>query len=151
MILPIAFALMQAGQPDERQPDRWFGPDKLKHFFVAAFVQSVTYGALQFARVRHNDALIGAWAVTGAISVGKELHDRRTYGVFSVRDLVWDAAGAGAATLVLQRSVRPPSGDAEGSSPQSIQSLQTSASLLSRVATGPILRARASPTPAPRR
>jgi len=86
--------------------DAWFGADKLKHFFVAAFTQSVAYTALQSARVRHDHALAGAWAVTAAASVAKELHDKRTTGLFSVRDLVWDAAGAGVATVLLTRSQR---------------------------------------------
>jgi len=87
-------------------PDHWFGADKLKHFFVAAFAQSVTYSALQVARVRHDQALIGASAVTTLVSVAKEVHDRRTTGLFSARDLVWDAAGAGMATVLLERARR---------------------------------------------
>jgi putative lipoprotein len=102
MIARIALAVSLAAPP----PDGWFGADKLKHFFVAAFTQSVTYSALQLARVGHDRALAGAWAVTATVSVAKELRDRRSYGLFSVRDLVWDAAGAGAATLVIQHSVR---------------------------------------------
>ena len=86
--------------------DGWFGADKLKHFFVAAFTQSVAYSALQAARVRHDQALVGAWAVTAVASVAKELHDRRTTGLFSVRDLVWDAAGAGAVSIVLTSARR---------------------------------------------
>ena len=101
MIVPIALAL-QLSHP----PDRWFGPDKLKHFFVAAFTQSVAYSALQATHVRHRQAMTAAWAVTATVSVAKELHDRRTTGLFSVRDLVWDAAGAGAATLLLEHSTR---------------------------------------------
>ena len=87
-------------------PDHWFGSDKLKHFFVAAFTQSVAYSALQTARVRHDRALAGAWAVTATVSVAKEIHDSRTTGLFSVRDLVWDAAGAGLATALIDRSMR---------------------------------------------
>jgi len=86
--------------------DAWFGADKLKHFFVAAFTQSVAYTALQSARVRHDHALAGAWAVTAAASVAKEFHDKRTTGLFSVRDLAWDAAGAGVATVLMTRSQR---------------------------------------------
>jgi uncharacterized protein YfiM (DUF2279 family) len=86
--------------------DAWFGADKLKHFFVAAFTQSVAYSALQAAKVRHDRALAGAWVVTAAVSVAKEVHDSRTTGLFSVRDLVWDAAGAGVATILIDRSVR---------------------------------------------
>lgn len=86
--------------------DAWFGADKLKHFFVAAFTQSVAYSALQAGKVRHDRALAGAWAVTAAVSVAKEIHDARTTGLFSVRDLVWDAAGAGLASVLIDRSVR---------------------------------------------
>ena len=93
MIVPLALALSLTTPPR----DRWFGADKLKHFFVAAFTQTVTYSALQAAKVRHGPALAGASAVTAAVSVAKEVHDRRSNGLFSVRDLVWDAAGAGAA------------------------------------------------------
>ena len=88
MIAHLALALSLTTQP----PDKWFGGDKLKHFFMAAFTQSVAYSALQAARVRHDQALAGAWAVTATVSVAKEIHDRRSYGLFSVRDLVWDAA-----------------------------------------------------------
>lgn len=95
-------------------PDPWFGADKLKHFFVAAFTQTVAYSALQAADVRHDRAMAGAWAVTAAVSVAKELHDRRTTGLFSVRDLVWDAAGAGAISLLLERSVRRSNEGADG-------------------------------------
>ena len=106
----LALALVASQQKPAGQPvpprDSWFGADKLKHFFVAAFTQSVAYSALQAARVRHDHALAGAWAVTAAASVAKELHDKRTTGLFSVRDLVWDAAGAGVATVLMTRSQR---------------------------------------------
>jgi len=105
----LALTLLAAQQnPAAQAPprDSWFGADKLKHFFVAAFTQSVTYSALQTARVRHDHALAGAWAVTAVVSVAKELHDKRTTGLFSVRDLVWDAAGAGVATALLAHSQR---------------------------------------------
>lgn len=101
MIAGVALALALV-----TPPDHWFGADKLKHFFVAAFTQSVTYSALQMARVRHDRAVAGASAVTTLVSVAKELHDRRTTGLFSMRDLVWDAAGAAAATALIERSHR---------------------------------------------
>jgi putative lipoprotein len=85
-------------------PDRWFAPDKLKHFFMAAFVQSVSFSALRTLHVDHDAALVGASAVTLSLGVGKELYDHRVKGEFSVRDLTWDAAGAGAASLLLSRA-----------------------------------------------
>jgi putative lipoprotein len=110
----LALLLSAAGGAASTPPrDSWFGADKLKHFFVAAFAQSVAYSALQAARVRHDRALAGAWAATAAASVGKELYDRRTSGSFSVRDLVWDAAGAGVATVLIDRAERRGSAEAE--------------------------------------
>jgi len=88
------------------QGDAWFGPDKLQHFFTSAFVQSLAYGGLRSAGARHGGALAGASVSTAALGVGKEMHDRRTRGEFSLRDLAWDAAGAGAATVLLVRTER---------------------------------------------
>jgi uncharacterized protein YfiM (DUF2279 family) len=87
-------------------PDGWLGADKVRHLFMSAFVQSVSYGSLRGAGVSHGAALAGATAATAAVSVGKELRDRRVTGVFSTRDLVWDAAGAGAMTVLLGKTAR---------------------------------------------
>ena len=92
--------------PFAAPPDAWFGQDKARHFFLAAFVQSMTYGSLRGTGLSHGSALAGASFVTGAVSVGKEVRDRRVTGTFSTRDLVWDAAGAGTVTLLLRRTAR---------------------------------------------
>jgi uncharacterized protein YfiM (DUF2279 family) len=89
-----------------RPADRWFSPDKIKHFFMAAFVQSVTYSALRATDLDHRSSLLGASAGNAALSIAKELSDARRTGLFSKRDLVWDAAGMGAATLLLERTAR---------------------------------------------
>ncbi|HTK50416.1 MAG TPA: hypothetical protein VL308_00945 [Gemmatimonadaceae bacterium] len=129
-------------------PDHWFGSDKLKHFFIAAFTQTVAYSAFQAARVHHNEALVGAWAVTATVSIAKEVHDRRSYGLFSYRDLVWDAAGAGVATLVISKTVRTPSDAAPSNASRFMPKVGP---LLSRVAPGPILAQQVLFNPAPRR
>jgi putative lipoprotein len=102
--LLLVFTL--APGPREHSRDSWFGPDKLQHFFSSAFVQSLAYGGLRRAGMEHGSALVGASATSAAVGVGKELRDRRTKGEFSVRDLTWDMAGAGAATILLVRTVR---------------------------------------------
>ena len=94
------------GRTPEHSGDRWFGPDKLQHFFTSAFVQSAGYGLLRRAGAENGPAMAGASAVTAIAGVAKEVHDRRTKGEFSVRDLVWDAAGAGSASILLVRTVR---------------------------------------------
>jgi uncharacterized protein YfiM (DUF2279 family) len=99
-----AFLLVLALQA---QPaDGWFSSDKVKHFFLAAFVQSVSYSALRATRLGHQSSLVGASAGSVAVSIGKELADARRTGLFSRRDLVWDAAGIGASTLLLERTAR---------------------------------------------
>lgn len=105
MRFALAFALT-FGAPAERPRDPWFGADKVKHFAASAVVQGMGYGALRATSAGHRSSLIGATLVTAAAGVGKELHDRRAGGPFSPRDLAWDAAGAGAATIVLVRTER---------------------------------------------
>jgi uncharacterized protein YfiM (DUF2279 family) len=87
--------------------DSWFGVDKIKHFFISAFIESMTYSALQAAHVKRRPALTGAIGVTAAIGVGRELHDRKKPGNrFSYRDLTWDALGIGAGALMLARTMK---------------------------------------------
>lgn len=81
--------------------DRWFGSDKVKHFFMSAFVESVTYSALRASHVRHDPALVAASSVTLGVGIGKEIYDHHSYGHFSVKDLTWDVAGNAAAATVL--------------------------------------------------
>ena len=82
--------------------DPWFGADKLKHFFFTALTQSVAYSVTQVTtRGSRSSLLLSASVASAAVGIGKEMHDRRSYGLFSVRDLAWDAAGAGVATLLL--------------------------------------------------
>ena len=102
MKLTFLLVLALQGQP----ADRWFSPDKIKHFFMAAFVQSVGYSTLRATQLDHRSSLIGASAGSAAWSIGKELSDARRTGLFSKRDLVWDAAGIGASTLLLERTAR---------------------------------------------
>jgi len=98
--------LLQTAAPAPRPRDAWFGADKVKHFLTSFFVQSVAYGATRATGADHAPSLAAASAVTAVLGVGKEVHDRRSYGVFSYRDLTWDAAGAGLATVMLRRTVR---------------------------------------------
>ncbi len=86
--------------------DRWFGADKAKHFFMAAFVQSVTFSGFRTAGLGRNASLVGATITTAAVSVGKELYDARTGGDPSLKDLTWDAGGMLAAGVLLHRTPR---------------------------------------------
>jgi uncharacterized protein YfiM (DUF2279 family) len=98
--------LLQAGATVEHPRDGWLGADKVKHFLTSFFVQSVAYSSTRATGAHHTPSLAAASAVTAVVGIGKEIHDRRSYGVFSYRDLTWDAAGAGLATVMLRRTVR---------------------------------------------
>lgn len=99
----VVFTLV--GAPSN-EPDRWFGQDKAKHFFTSAFVQSMSYGTLRAAGAGHRVALGSATAASVATGAGKELWDARAGRSPSGKDLVWDLAGAGAATILLVRTKR---------------------------------------------
>jgi len=102
----LLLLLQLHGPGDHPGGDSWLGVDKVKHFFMGAFVQSVGYSAVRATGASHDAALASATAFTAGVSIGKELWDAHSGGTASMRDLAWDAAGAGAATLVLRRSVR---------------------------------------------
>jgi uncharacterized protein YfiM (DUF2279 family) len=84
--------------------DRWFAPDKAKHFFMAAFVQSASFGALRTVGAGRSWSLAGASVVTAGVSVGKEIFDARSGGTASAKDLVWDFAGMISASAAVGRT-----------------------------------------------
>ncbi len=94
-------AAAQGSSPRVR--DSLVGIDKLKHFLMAGFVEGVAFAGLQAVGADRNASLAGAGVSVAIVSLGRERHDRRTTGLFSFGDLVWDALGAGAAMLVLTR------------------------------------------------
>jgi uncharacterized protein YfiM (DUF2279 family) len=101
----LLVAQLALGRGDPRPThNTWLGVDKVKHFFSSFFVQSVSYSALRLAGARPSASLAGATAVSAAVGVAKEVRDRRSYGLFSVGDLVWDAAGIGAASAMLAKA-----------------------------------------------
>lgn len=97
--LALLFSL-HFGQ-DHTAGDRWFAADKAKHFFTAALAQSISFSALRAVGMSRNGALVGATVATGAVSVGKELYDRKSGGDPSLKDLTWDVAGMAAASALL--------------------------------------------------
>ena len=102
----LLLVLSLGGAPGGRPDDGWWSADKVKHFFTSAFVQSLAYGSLRGVGMNHGAALVGATVTTAAVGVGKEVYDARSGGDPSVRDLAWDAAGAGAVSLLLSHTAR---------------------------------------------
>ena len=102
--LLVVFMLQRGAVAAHTGGDSWFAADKLKHFFSSAFVQSVTFSMLRLTNLDHRSSIVGASAAAAAAGVAKELHDARVKHEFSVRDLVWDGLGAGAAAVLLRQT-----------------------------------------------
>ena len=100
MIREITFAFVLAAPPR----DGWFGADKVKHFFMSAFVQSATFSAARALGAPTSTAQAIGGVATGVVGVGREVHDKRRGRIFSVKDLAWDAAGGVAAAALLRRT-----------------------------------------------
>lgn len=86
--------------------DGWFGADKMKHFFMSAFIQSVTYSSVRAAGASHDGAYLSATAATVGFGVGREIYDGRVKRAFSYKDLVWDGAGLAAGMILVNNARR---------------------------------------------
>ena len=86
--------------------DTFLGPDKVKHFFMSAFIESVGFSGMQTVGASRGLSLGAATAVTAAAGVGREIHDKITKNLFSFGDLTWDAIGTGAALLLISHTQR---------------------------------------------
>ena len=104
IVAAIAFPVAAAAQDRAKTADPVFGVDKVKHFFVVGFVESMTFAGLQAAGSNRGTAKAGGITAAAVVSFGREIHDKKTKGLFSVRDLVWDAIGASAALLVINKT-----------------------------------------------
>lgn len=95
----------RANREKPAPPERWFAEDKLQHFFMSAAVTSFVFAAVRTAGAEGDAGLVAAGGAAAAAGLWKEWRDRRAGELFSLRDLVWDAAGIGAA-LALARETR---------------------------------------------
>lgn len=79
------------------------GADKIKHFFMSAFVHSVSFSVARAAGADRSNAQVAAGISSMSVGLLKEMRDARVSGGtgFSVPDLVFDAAGALAAAALL--------------------------------------------------
>lgn len=102
----ILFLCFSLGRPDApRQPDPFFGEDKLKHFVTSFIVTSLAASGARAAGLDHDTALMVGVGTGAAAGVAKELSDRGREGsTASFNDIVWDLAGVGAAAAVQSRS-----------------------------------------------
>lgn len=82
-----------AVQPRPIDSDRWIAEDKFKHAAMSFAATSFLQAGLRSTGMETGTAVPAAAAVAGIVGIGKEVHDRRNGGSFSIRDLAWDALG----------------------------------------------------------
>lgn len=95
-VLALALLCAAPRPAHPAQPDPWFGRDKALHFAASAAISGAAWAIaslLTDAPARRAIAAFGAGMLAG---VGKEALDAAGLGTPSVKDLLWDAAGAAA-------------------------------------------------------
>jgi len=81
--------------------DAWFGEDKFKHFFLSYGVTALATAGARAAGLDGRASIVAGAGVGAGAGIWKEIRDARQPGGYaSVRDLVWDFAGVGAAATV---------------------------------------------------
>ena len=92
--LLLAFTLwFGPGAKHHPSGDRWFAPDKAKHFLASAAIETIGYSMMRGVRATRQQSLAAASVATAAAGVTKEWMDRKGGGEFSLKDLTWDAIG----------------------------------------------------------
>ena len=105
LVLVASLCLTEPVHAQKAKPsDPVFGVDKVKHFFIAGFVESMSFAGMKASGSNRSTARVAALSATAIVSVAREVHDKRAKGLFSLRDLAWDAIGASAALLVLNKT-----------------------------------------------
>ena len=102
----ILFLCMTLGRgPGERPADRFFGEDKLKHFFTSFGVTSLAASGARAAGMYAEPALWVGAGTGAAVGVLKEVSDLDREGsTASLYDIVWDLGGVGAAAALGARA-----------------------------------------------
>jgi putative lipoprotein len=98
LCLCLSFA---TGQPPR---DPWVSEDKLMHFAASFAATTLAASAARTAGLDPERSTVAGAVAAAGIGVWKEVDDhRRPGGFFSFRDLLWDAAGIGAAAGVMRQ------------------------------------------------
>jgi uncharacterized protein YfiM (DUF2279 family) len=102
----ILFLCMTLGrQAGPQPPDRFFGEDKLKHFFTSFVVTSLAASGARAAGLDADASLLVGVGTGATVGVLKEVSDLRREGAqASLYDIVWDLGGVGAAAAINARA-----------------------------------------------
>ncbi len=97
----LCLSLNGGGVPE----DRWVAEDKWMHLVASFVVTSISASAARTAGLDARTSLAAGVVVGAGAGIWKEVRDLHgPQGLFSYRDLVWDAAGIAAAAAVLSQT-----------------------------------------------
>jgi len=102
----ILFLCLSLGGPGRQPaPDRFFGEDKLKHFFTSFVVTSLAASGARAAGLDADASLLVGAGTGATVGIVKEVHDLNREGATaSLYDIVWDLGGVGAAAALNARA-----------------------------------------------
>lgn len=82
--------------------DNWFGKDKIKHFTASFYLAAASrwLGRHRYNIPQGEDIWVGI-GFSFSVGVLKEIHDKKDYGLFSWKDIVYDLFGALCGAILL--------------------------------------------------
>jgi uncharacterized protein YfiM (DUF2279 family) len=101
--VPLRPLPLEIHRQETAAPDHWLGEDKFRHFAMSYAITAFAYAGTR--TVLDRDAGISiAIAAGSAAGLLKEFRDRSVGQPFSLRDLVWDAAGVALACVLVRQT-----------------------------------------------
>jgi len=74
--------------------DEFFGKDKLKHFGTSFFLTNIIYQEAKYNfKIKEKNSIILSISIPFSLGIIKEIKDKKSYGIFSLKDIFWNSAG----------------------------------------------------------
>lgn len=90
-----------ATQNENHRKDDWFSDDKYKHFLLSTAISAAVANAAKSDDRENCEAALIGFSVTLTLGAAKESYDKRKKKtLYSDRDMVWNAAGSLAGSLL---------------------------------------------------
>jgi uncharacterized protein YfiM (DUF2279 family) len=81
--------------------DEFFGKDKLKHFGFSFFLTNIIYQEAKYNfKIKEKNSTILSISIPFSIGIIKEIKDKKSYGLFSLKDIFWNSAGIISASIL---------------------------------------------------
>ncbi len=80
----------------------FFAEDKLKHFSFCFFLTSIVYQECKYDfKIKEKNSLYLAVSIPLTCGIAKEIYDKKSYGLFSLKDILWDIGGVISGTFLI--------------------------------------------------